>query len=247
MSALTDQILALYQKGAFSEAFDACLQYVEECKKEFSLALSVNSATAYAGSVILLSQLCGAEKKPWKAIPSLDGANGCLRFMEDYVQSREIVAETFQSFASAYEYAGFLPEAYACYKKALDRGLDVNFLKDAAYSAFILSLRVFGKIEESAKESALSIFTEEETQLLQEEAEKHFSELLLVDPVEKSEEYLKLRYQVEKAVDEALSESKDMETPYFIRYWACKKKILLEQYGIDWKTPAECNPNVRFQ
>lgn len=29
-------------------------------------------------------------------------------------------------------------------------------------------------------------------------------------------------------------------------YWATKKKILLEDYGIVWYTPAECNPDIIY-
>ena len=30
------------------------------------------------------------------------------------------------------------------------------------------------------------------------------------------------------------------------RYWAVQKSILLNEYGIDWKTPAEMNPDMCF-
>ncbi len=29
-------------------------------------------------------------------------------------------------------------------------------------------------------------------------------------------------------------------------FWSTKKRILKEKYGVDWKTPAEMNPDVRF-
>lgn len=29
-------------------------------------------------------------------------------------------------------------------------------------------------------------------------------------------------------------------------YWSTKKRILKEEYGIDWLTPAECNPGVIY-
>ena len=29
-------------------------------------------------------------------------------------------------------------------------------------------------------------------------------------------------------------------------WWSAKKRLLKEKYGIDWLTPSECNPNVRF-
>jgi hypothetical protein len=33
---------------------------------------------------------------------------------------------------------------------------------------------------------------------------------------------------------------------YCNTYWPTKKRILKEKYGIDWRTPAEMNPNVAF-
>jgi len=29
-------------------------------------------------------------------------------------------------------------------------------------------------------------------------------------------------------------------------FWGLKKKILLEQYGISWKSPADMNPNTEY-
>jgi hypothetical protein len=31
---------------------------------------------------------------------------------------------------------------------------------------------------------------------------------------------------------------------YFNFYWPVKKRILKDQYGIDWRTPPEMNPGV---
>ena len=33
---------------------------------------------------------------------------------------------------------------------------------------------------------------------------------------------------------------------YCHSYWAAKKRILKEEYGIDWKSPSELNPGVLF-
>ena len=33
---------------------------------------------------------------------------------------------------------------------------------------------------------------------------------------------------------------------YCHKYWGIKKKILREEYGIDWKTPAEEYPTIFF-
>jgi hypothetical protein len=36
------------------------------------------------------------------------------------------------------------------------------------------------------------------------------------------------------------------EFGYCHSYWPVKKRILMEKYGITWRTPAEMNPNVAF-
>ena len=33
---------------------------------------------------------------------------------------------------------------------------------------------------------------------------------------------------------------------YCHSYWAVKKRILKEQYGIDWRSPAELNPHILY-
>lgn len=68
---------------------------------------------------------------------------------------------------------------------------------------------------------------------------------LKYDPIEKTEEF-----------KEAM---KDIEVLSFFRFffhrrhpglchskWAFKKKMLKKWYNIDWKTPQEMNPDVRF-
>ena len=58
---------------------------------------------------------------------------------------------------------------------------------------------------------------------------------------------------IEKEVDKKVKKMLKDEHRRFGRrlgschlYWATKKKILREHYGIIWHTPAECNPDVRY-
>gem|GEM_PF-3869979 len=50
---------------------------------------------------------------------------------------------------------------------------------------------------------------------------------------------------LDKKIEEAL---KDKPKPLgFIHlYWATKKKILMDDYGIIWFSPAECNPDMLY-
>jgi len=34
---------------------------------------------------------------------------------------------------------------------------------------------------------------------------------------------------------------------FIFRFWLVKKRILKRKYGIDWKTPAELNPNINYE
>ena len=53
-----------------------------------------------------------------------------------------------------------------------------------------------------------------------------------------------LEKEVEQKVNAEIGEE-----DYFGRchtFWAVKKRILLEEYGIDWRTPAEQYPTIFF-
>ena len=50
--------------------------------------------------------------------------------------------------------------------------------------------------------------------------------------------------EVEKKVVKKIGEGGYLG--YCHSYWAEKKRILKEDYGIDWKTPGELNPEVLF-
>ena len=68
---------------------------------------------------------------------------------------------------------------------------------------------------------------------------RHFN--LKSDSVEYTDKYLKIELELEKTIRK---ESGDCR--FCHQYWNIKKKILYEKYGIDWKSPVELNPTVRF-
>ena len=57
-----------------------------------------------------------------------------------------------------------------------------------------------------------------------------------------------LPQELEEAVNRQVVEEigEDGYIGYAPRFWAVKQRILKEQYGIDWKTPAERYPGVIF-
>jgi hypothetical protein len=65
------------------------------------------------------------------------------------------------------------------------------------------------------------------------------------DPTELDPRYKEIFRQVDEEVKAELGESRPKGYRYM--FWGLKKKLLLERYGISWKSPADMNPNINLQ
>ena len=65
-----------------------------------------------------------------------------------------------------------------------------------------------------------------------------------IDPIERTKEYLAIKDELEELIAQRVG--KGGYRGWCHSYWACKKRILKEKYGIDWKSPAELNPGIKF-
>lgn len=69
--------------------------------------------------------------------------------------------------------------------------------------------------------------------------------MLRKDPVENTEKYKAIIDDVERELDEMLKDyPKGMG--FCHHYWHCKRVLLKEKYGIEWRSPAMMNPRVMF-
>ena len=68
---------------------------------------------------------------------------------------------------------------------------------------------------------------------------------LRTDPVEYSWEWEKIYYDVEAELDRRLA-NVPRQMGFCFRYWAMKRELLMEKYGIDWRSPSQMNPRVMF-
>ena len=64
------------------------------------------------------------------------------------------------------------------------------------------------------------------------------------DPIEDTPEYKAISQELDKKIRAEVGENRGMG--YCHLYWGAKKRILKRDYGIDWKSPSELNPHVRF-
>ena len=240
-----NEILRLLDEGDHLNALKRCEELVSEFMTSFMEELTVNTATDYVGSVILYAKICAIVKKPWKAFPKLESARGALRFLKDYMIDRETLAETHVSFADAYAHGCYFPEAVQCYFEAANFFESKDLSLDALSSAFFYQARFgkellvdLGQLEE--KYGSNKILE------LKDIARKEVETQIKTDPVEATDAFLKIRYQAEEATDAIVSNAKENDLPFCSLYWNTKKSVLKDNFGIEWKTPAEMNPNIRF-
>lgn len=68
---------------------------------------------------------------------------------------------------------------------------------------------------------------------------------LRTDPVEYTWEWEKIYYDVEDELDRRLA-NVPRQMGFCFQYWAMKRELLMEKFGIDWRTPSQMNPRVMF-
>jgi len=65
------------------------------------------------------------------------------------------------------------------------------------------------------------------------------------DPVEQTDEYKAIKKELEAKIEAALS-GVERTRGFNRRYWSIKAEILKSEYGIEWKSPAVLNPQIKF-
>lgn len=68
---------------------------------------------------------------------------------------------------------------------------------------------------------------------------------LRTDPVEYTWKWETIYYEVEDELDRRLA-NVPRQMGFCFQYWAMKRELLMEKYGIDWRSPSQMNPRVMF-
>lgn len=66
------------------------------------------------------------------------------------------------------------------------------------------------------------------------------------DPVEDTPEYKAIEEELEALIQEEMQKRECFWWNRRFIYWSLKKMILLEKYGIYWRSPSQMNPHLRF-
>jgi hypothetical protein len=69
----------------------------------------------------------------------------------------------------------------------------------------------------------------------------------LTDALDEDPKYAEIIKDVERKVEQRLKAQKvEKEIGYCHDFWSLKKEILKIEYGLEWKSPAEINPDIYF-
>lgn len=72
-----------------------------------------------------------------------------------------------------------------------------------------------------------------------------YSHFLKFDPIERTPAWEENYYEVEQAVDTAIGNDCVRGMGFCFEYWRVKQEVLMQR-GVEWHTPAQLNPRVRF-
>ena len=132
----------------------------------------------------------------------------------------------YQSFCEYYRLCRHW-EMKSDYNPELERDMDKYYFRTVDEYIYKLAWIVDGKLSGHALDEW-----------------NYLSRHLKVDPIQASEEWEKVIYDVEKEVDEQLKdEARGMGFCHV--YWRAKRAALARR-GIEWKSPSAMNPRVMF-
>lgn len=185
--------------------------------------------------------------------PLGDLANDVLSLLRDNCTSWEAMAETMPRILDAVGesvYSHSLYELHMMYiKKALEEGRFDEEIKGRVRKTLKLRMLLedgfrydFRFFTPELNQAISGLFSPEE--MLKIMLNPHIGHLRK-DPVEYTWKWERIYYDMEKRLDERFANA-PRQMGFCFLYWSAKMDLLREEYGIEWHSPAQMNPNVIF-
>lgn len=181
-----------------------------------------------------------------------DVADGVLELMRDELTSADVYKETIPRLAyalgeSVYNHALYeiLLRYIKCVLKEYPEDRSVK-----PQAAKVLKLQVLFRepdfcsyLWDKELQSAIAnLFTPEElVKIIHDPRIGH----LRKDPVEYTWEWENIFYDMEDKIEKRFANA-PRHMGLCFRIWSAKQELLAEEYGIEWRSPAQMNPRVRF-
>ncbi len=179
-------------------------------------------------------------------------AEGVLELMRDELTAADIYRETIPRLAAALGESVYNHALYEILLRYIRCVLneDPGDKSVKPHAAKVLKLQILFREPDfcsylwskELQDAIANLFTPEElVKIIHDPKIGH----LRRDPVEYTWEWEEIYYDVEDRIDKRFA-SVPRHTGLCFRIWSAKRELLKEEYGIDWRSPAQMNPRVRF-
>lgn len=254
--ALAEYLALLQNERAATQGIDFCRRLFDRVCAAFHTHPTTDLAVDMLYACILVQQFYAMDFSPWRAHPIIFASQEALKAVAADGRDSDCMRYC-QATAELYAEAKFWPEAlqYAVQMhdatsrllqkgvQRLENGTRLDLRDTACAICMYASQTAAGMTEELTQKLTVELGAEDFALVMAEAADAVGD--LVSDPIEKTEAYLAIRYELEEKIDDALEHHRGYYD-YCKEYWMVKKLILRSDYEIAWKSPAVLNPGVDF-
>lgn len=254
--ALAEYLVLLQNERATSQGIDFCCRLFDRVSAAFHAHPTTDLAVDMLYACILVQQFYAMDFSPWRAHPTISASQDALKAVAADERDSDCMRYC-QATAELYAEAKFWPEAlqYAVQMhdaasrllqkgvQRLEDGTRLD-LRDTACAICMYASQTADGMTEDLMQKLTGELGAEDFAVVTADAADAVGDTV-TDPVEKTEAYLAIRYELEEKIDDTLEHHRGYYD-YCKEYWMVKKLILRSDYGIAWKSPAVLNPGVEF-
>ncbi len=256
-AALMDYLNLLNAERASDLGIAFTGRMLERIMAAFEAHPTADLAVDQLYTCLLLQQFHSMQFDSWRAHPAIEKCQNALTMLEAEGRWSDCLRYC-QDTANTYAESHFWPEAlhytqraYSSMRELLDQNVKVLEngelldLSDNAFSVITCALHTADGVTPEMEATMQNDLGSETYSAVYAEAKDASDSEPLTDPVELTDEYLAIRFELEEKIDEALEHERGYYD-YCREYWMAKRMILRSDYGIRWRSPIVLNPNDEF-
>ncbi len=256
-TALMDYLNLLNTERASDLGISFTKRMLERIMAAFEAHPTADLAVDQLYTCLLLQQFHSMQFDLWRAHPAIEKCRNALTMLEAEGRWSDCLRYC-QDTANSYAEIHFWPEALAYTQRAyssmrellkqkikvLENG-ELLDLSDTAFSVITCALHTANGVTPEMEATMQQDLGTDAYAAVYAEAKDAADSEPMTDPVELTDEYLAIRFELEEKIDEALEHERGYYD-YCREYWMAKRMILRSDYGIRWKSPIVLNPHDEF-
>ena len=248
-----EEILSLKEEIEFSEEREALV--VDEFCYSLLIQMLINENATLSNIEDLMhlySLLAETLDEEGNYPPIKDIAHEVIEMIRINAAPWDIIKETLPELIDAVNDTVYHHISYNLHLWLLKKAFEANDLNEdlKGRARHLLKLRILLErpdrheylLDKPLQEAIARLFTPDElVKIILNPQLGHLRQ----DPVEFTYIWEDIYYDVEKRLDERFANA-PRQMGFCFLYWNAKREILKNEYGIDWKSPSQMNPRVKF-